>query len=63
MYVPLPSVTTDIVGQNYKKETKNKYKKRDTSRFIQSIWLKSIQLMLLTRFSFSKILYIIGLVN
>ena len=32
MYVPLPSVTIDIVGQNYKKGTEVKYQKRDTSR-------------------------------
>ena len=27
MYMPLPSVTIDIVGQNYRKGTKVKYKK------------------------------------
>ena len=32
MYVPLPSVTIDIVGQNYKKGAKVKYQKRATSR-------------------------------
>ena len=31
MYVPLPSVTIDIVGQNYRKGTKVKYQKRVTS--------------------------------
>ena len=30
MYVPLPSVTIDIVGQNYRKRTKVKDKKRAT---------------------------------
>ena len=31
MYVPLPSVTIDIAGQNYKKGTKVKCKERATS--------------------------------
>ena len=31
MYVSLPSVTRDILGQNYKKGAKVKYKKRATS--------------------------------
>ena len=29
--MPLPSVTIDIVGQNYKRGAKVKYKKRATS--------------------------------
>ena len=32
MYVPLPSVTIDIVGQNYEKGGKIKYQKRTISR-------------------------------
>ena len=32
MYMPLPSVTLDIVGQNYRKGTKVKYQKRASSR-------------------------------
>ena len=32
MYVPLPSITVDIVGQNCKKGGLVKYKKRATSR-------------------------------
>ena len=31
MYVPLPSVTIDIAGQNYKKGAKVKCKERATS--------------------------------
>ena len=31
MYLPPPSVTIDIAGQNYKKGAKVKYKKRVTS--------------------------------
>ena len=30
MYVPLPCVTIDIMGQNYRKGTKVKYQKRAT---------------------------------
>ena len=36
MYVPLPSVTIDTVGQIYRKGTNVKYKKRATSRSLIS---------------------------
>ena len=55
MHVPLPSVTIDILGQNYRKDAKVKYQKQSHFTLIQSIWLKSIQFMLPKRFSFSKV--------
>ena len=60
----LPSVKIDIVGQGYKKGTEVKYQKR-RSHFtpIQSICLKSIQLLLSKRFFYPKFLSIICLVN
>ena len=42
MYVPLPSVTINIVSQNYKKGPNVKYQKSATLKLIQSIWLKRI---------------------
>ena len=53
----LPSVKIDIVGQGYKKGTEVKYQKR-RSHFtpIQSICLKSIQLLLSKRFLSSSLL-------
>ena len=61
-YVPLSSVTIDIVGQHYKKELKFNIKKEPLhAHSIHSAGKCPAHVA--KRFSFSKFFYIIGLVN
>ena len=63
MYLLLPSVTIDIVGQNYRKGAKVKYPKRATPRSFNPFGLKVSSSYCQKDLSFSKALYIIGLVK
>ena len=62
MYLPLPSVIIDIVGQNNKKGANGKYQKRTIHA--HSIHLaEKYPVHNAKRFSFSRVFYIIGLLS